>query len=263
MRKEIQRAFGSPLFLLSVLMFFLTLQGYAIPAHLHGVAYEPLKYRPDALSLSLGGIFFGGVILLMPFCAPMAHSVSQVDDLRSGILQWSVLRSSVRKYVIRKSLSTFLTSAAALGGAFAIHALMWNLLALPYDPVNYPAHEIAFWEHSLFLEWSAIHHALPIYIHITFGIALSAGVWGVTALASAVWIPDKLLAVTIPACIYKLWGGNLAYFLFDVWLESPDTLFNDAQTTQTIMRGLTSYGILLALSLAVYYYGVKRRACNA
>ena len=257
MRKELTRAFKSPLFFLSAFIFFITLQGYSVPVFLS----EPAEYRESALALSLGGIFFGSAILLLPFCSPMAHSVSQVDDLRSGIMQWSVLRSSVNRYVLRKTVSTFLAAAVSLGGVFAIHALMWNLLAIPHDPITYPAHELPFSEDTLFYGWSRFAYALPIYVHISLGIALTSGVWSITALAVAIWVPDKLLAVTIPACIYQLWSGGLSYHLFGVRLISPSTLFNDWQTPERVRQALIAYGVLLAISLSVYYAGVKRRAC--
>ena len=263
MRKELKRAFTSPMFFLSALVFFLTLQGYALPVYLDNLAHEPLKFRESALTLSLGGIFFGGAILLQPFCSPTAHAVSQVDDLRSGIMRWSVLRSSVGSYVTRKALASFWAAAAAIGGAFAVHVIVWNLLALPYDPIAYPNHEVPFREDTLFFAWAPLAHALPIYLHIMLGLAFSAGVWSITALASAVWVPDRLLAVTIPACVYQLWSGGLSYYLFGVRLISPATLFNDGQTMDRVGEALLAYGVLLSLSLIVYYAGIKRRACYA
>ena len=263
MRKELKRAFTSPMFFLSTLVFFLTLQGYALPVYLNNLANEPLELRESALTLSLGGIFFGGAILLQPFCSPTTHAISQVDDLRSGIMRWSVLRGSVGSYTARKAFVSFLAAAAAIGGAFAIHFLLWNLLALPYDPIAYPNHEVPFMEDTLFFAWVSVAHALPIYLHITLGLALSAGVWSIVALAAAVWVPDKLLAVTIPACIYQLWSGSLSFHLTGVRLISPATLFNDGQTPERVKQALIAYGALLAISLIVYYAGIRRRACYA
>ena len=263
MKKELRRAFTSSMFFLSSFVFFLTLQGYALPTFINNLISEPLEIRESALTLTLGSIFFGGAILLQPFCSPMTHAISQVDDLRSGIMRWSVLRSSVGSYVTRKALASFWAAAAAIGGAFAVHVIVWNLLALPYDPIAYPNHEVPFREDTLFFAWAPLAHALPIYLHIMLGLAFSAGVWSITALASAVWVPDKLLAVTIPACIYQLWSGGLSYYLFGVRLISPSTLFNDWQTPERVKQALIAYGVLLVISLAVYYAGVKRRACYA
>lgn len=262
MKEELKRAFSSPLFFLTMCVFFITLQGYALPSYFHSLT-ESIEYRESALALSLGGIFFGGAILLQPFCSPMAHAISHIDDQRSGMMQWSVLRSSVKKHVFRKILSSFLSSAVALGGAFALHALLWNLIAVPYDPVAFPEQEIAFSQEGLFYEWSNIAYALPIYIDITLGLAFTAGVWAVVALAVAVWVPDKLLAVTIPACIYHLWSGSLTFYLFGFRLISPSTLFNDWQTPSRIQEAVLAYGILLVISIIVYYIGVRRRSCYA
>jgi hypothetical protein len=37
-----------------------------------------------------------------------------------------------------------------MGGAFALHAILWNLLAVSYDPMMYPVHEISILEESFF-----------------------------------------------------------------------------------------------------------------
>lgn len=268
MRKELRRALSSPLFLLSMVVFFLCLQGFALPAFIQDLTpfrgiYEAIENRQSAMTLTLGGIFFGGVMLLLPFCAPMAHATSQIDDIRSGMMQWSVLRSSVRKYALNKMVSCFVASAVSTGVAFAVHAVLWNLLALPYDPATYPNHEIGFSGQSFFREWSTILYGLPIYIEITLGIAFSAGIWSITALAAAVWVPDKLLVVTISACVYKLWSGQFLYYPAGILLPGPDTLFNDAQTVQSVSEALFAYGLLLLASVAVYYAGLKRRAQHA
>ena len=262
MKNELKRSIASPLFFLSMTVFFLCLQGFALPNYIHGCLIEPLEYRESALALTLGGIFFGGVLLLLPFCAPMTYATVQVDELRSSMMQWSVLRGGIFRYAINKITVSFLASAVSIGVAFSIHAALWHVLAVPYDPTVYPVHEIGFWDQSYFLEWSTIHHGVPIIINICLGLAFSAGVWSVVALATAVWIPDKLLVVTIPACIYKLWGSALSYYIFGVWLPSPDTLFNDAQTISSVKGALIAYGVLLTISILCYYFGLRRRACH-
>ena len=262
MRKELKRAFTSPLFILSTAVFFLCLQGFAVPSYINDVTLEPLEYRQSALALTLGGIFFGGAILLLPFCAAMAHATSQVDDLRSSMMHWCTLRGSVVKYAFNKMVSCFSASAASAGVAFILHAALWHILALPYDSVTYPSHEIGFWNESFFYAWSTVQNGLPIILEIAGGLALTAGIWSIVALATAVWIPDKLLTVIIPASLCKLWSANLTFYLFGFRLPSPDTVFNDAQTLQGDLECLLAYGILLVLAVLLYYHGLKRRACH-
>ncbi|MEG2266288.1 MAG: hypothetical protein RSC68_18390 [Acinetobacter sp.] len=266
MKAELKRGFTSPLFFLSMAVLFLCLQGYSLPSYCNqwfGEGIEPLELRQSALSMTLGGIFFGGMLLLLPFCASMAYATIQVDDLRSSLMKWSVLRSSIRCYAARKITVAFLCGAIAAGLAFSIHASLWHLLTLPYDPLMYPNHEIGFWQDSFFLEWSTISNGLPMIIEIAFGLALTAGIWSVVALAVSIWVPDKLLVVIIPASIFKLWSANLSYYLFGFRLPSPDTLFNDAQTVQGDLQCLVAYSVLLLLAITVYFIGLKRRACHA
>ena len=45
---------------------FICLLGFSIPTWQES-AESALEYRPSALEQSLGGIFFGGVMLMLPF----------------------------------------------------------------------------------------------------------------------------------------------------------------------------------------------------
>lgn len=212
MRIELKRTFTSPLFYLSFIVLLLCLQGYSLPTYYDqifgGWIDSPEQYE-SALTMTLGGILFGGGMLLLPFCAAMTYATTQVDELRSSMTQWSMLRSSVGGYAAKKIVASFLSSAVAAGGAFAPHAILWNILAQPYDPIAHPNHLVGFSEKTLFHSWSTICYALPIYIEITLVIAFAAGCWSIVALASSVWVPDKLLVTVVPLCINKLWGANL------------------------------------------------------
>ena len=266
MRTEWKRAFLSPGFFATMIIMFLCLQGFALPVHIHqtyGSFAEPVAYRQSALALTLGGIFFGGVILLLPFCAALSYAGHQVDDIRSEFLPWCLLRSSTVKYAFCKTTTAFLSAFLSLFLAFIIHAAMWHFLGIPYDPITYPAQEISFYQESYFGAWSTIGNGWPIILNIAVGLAFSGGCWSVLALAVAVWIPDKLLVCIIPACIEKLWRSHLAYYLFGVWLPGPDTLFNDAQTVTGNIECLIAYAILLLFAVFMYIAGLKRRAKHA
>lgn len=266
MKVELRRAFSSTGFWATMIIMFLCLQGFALPVHISqsfGLRAEPIEYRQSALALTLGGIFFGGVILLLPFCSSLAHSGSQVDDIRADFLPWCTLRSSVRGYALGKLTASFLSAFVAILVAFLVHAAIWNLLGIPYDPVQYPYHEIQFWSESYFSKWATIGYGWPIILNIAVGMAFSAGCWSIVALAIAVWIPDKLLVCIIPACIEKLWRANLSYYLFGIWLPDPDTLFNDAQTISGNAECLLAYAVLLFIAVTLYMIGLRRRTKNA
>lgn len=266
MRVELKRAFSAPGFWAAMIVVFLCLQGYALPVHVsqsYGVYAEPPEYRQSALALALGGTFFGGVILVLPFCATLAYSGIQVEDIRADFLPWCTLRSSVNVYALRKLTVSFLSSFVAIFVAFLMHAAIWNLLGIPYDPVKYPEQEIPFWSESYFSQWATLGHGWPIILNIAVGMAFSAGCWSIVALAVAVWIPDRLLVCIIPACVEKLWRANLAYYLLGIWLPDPDTLFNDAQTLSGNVECLLAYAVLLLIAVTWYMIGLRRRAKNA
>ena len=102
-----------------------------------------------------------------------------------------------------------------------------------------------------------------MYVEMTLGIAFSAAMWAIVALAVAVWIPDRLLTISVPACIYYLWHLQLPYYLFGVRAPHPGTLYNDALTLESAIQCLCAYVIVFTVSLFVYLGGLRRRACHA
>ncbi len=264
MREELRRAIKSPQGWIAFAVCLATLMGYSLAYWIGAIlADEWIEYRESALHLSVGGIFFGGFMLLLPFCAALAHSTSQVDDICSGIMRWEAIRGSVFKYVKSKVRSSMLVAAVAASSAFALHAILWNVIALPNDPVIYPNHTIYFSENCVFYEWYTVYHGLPMYIEMTVGIAFTSSIWAVVALAIAVWIPDKLLTVTIPSFLYYLWDVNVVYYFTGIKMPNPAILFNDGLTLEKAIISIISYLVVLGVSLIAYYIGCQRRCRNA
>ena len=222
-----------------------------------------LEYRESALQLSIGGIFFGGFMLLLPFCAALAHSTSQVDDMCSGIMRWEALRSSVLKYVGSKVGTCMLVAAISTSSAFVLHAILWNNIALPVDPTAYPSHTIYFSKKCIFHNLYTVCYGLPVYVEMTLGIAFTASIWAVVALAIAIWIPDKLLTVTIPSFLYYLWNANVVYYFTGIKTPHPAILFNDGLTIEKAIISIEAYLIILGISMVIYYIGCKTRCQNA
>lgn len=264
MRKELERALKAPQVWASFVVCFITLMGYSLAYWIGTILVgEWMEYRESALQLSLGGIFFGGFMLLLPFCAALSHSTSQVDDMCSGMMQLEVLRGSVLKYIRIKAGTCMIVAAAAASSAFVMHAILWNIIALPVDPATYPNHTIYFSKNCVFNNWYTICYGLPMYIEVTLGIAFTASVWAVVALAISVWFPDKLLTVTIPSFLYYLWSANVVFYFTGIKTPHPATLFNDGLTVEKAIISIISYLVILAISLVCYYIGCQRRCRNA
>lgn len=258
MLEELKRAIKSPQFCTAFIVCFATLMGYSLPYWI-GSAEEWIEYRESALHLSIGGIFFGGFMLLMPFCAALTHSSSQVDDETCSMLYWMACRGSLQKYARLKIGVTMLVAAIATASAFVLHSILWNCIALPNDPSKYPSHTIYFSRKCLYYAWYTICHGLPVYIEMTIGIGFTASVWAVVSLAIAVWIPDKLLAVVIPSFIYYLWNADIGYYFTGIRTPHPAILFNDGLTIESAMISITLYLVVLIMSILIYYLGCLRR----
>ena len=164
MSEEIKSIFKSRNYWMAFAISFLTLLGYSLSSWLNAISVgESMEYRESALCLSVGGIFFGGFMLLFPFCASVAHATSQVDELRSGMARWRVMRGSVARYVGVKAAASMLAAALATTSAFALHAVIWNGIALPSDPAAYAVHTIYFSEDCVYANLYTVCHGLPMY----------------------------------------------------------------------------------------------------
>lgn len=202
-------------------------------------------------------------MLLLPFCSALAHATSQVDDMCSGMMRWEALRGSVFKYVQVKAVTCMVAAAVAAASAFVLHAILWNLIALPVDPTTYPNHTVYFSKDCIFRDWYTVCHGLPVYVEMTVGIAFTASVWAAVALAISVWVSDKLLTVTLPSFLYYLWSSDVLYYFTGVRTVSPAALFNDGLTVKKAVISIISYLVILIISLIGYYIGCKKRCQDA
>lgn len=256
MRSEIRRALFSPAMLLSCLIAILCLLGFSVPSWT-ATAGSPLDYRPSALEQSLGGIFFGGVMLMLPICATIPFSLSQVDEIHSGFLMLRGARQSTWRYVLSKATAAMLSGGMALTLPFLLHCCFWNLVALPYNPVVYPDQEIMF--RNLYGQWSRIGYAWPMFLWIAFGMGLCGALWALISLASAVWIPDKLVAIMLPIGIDSFWSYGLYSHLLGINLPHPSGLYNDGLSVERLLQSLGINALFGVAAFCLYYFGLKRR----
>lgn len=262
MLRELKSAIYSYQFAFSLLFMLICFLGLSIPEWLISVDWGA-EYRQSALQLSIGSIFFGGVMLLLPFCASFPYATRQVDELQTSMMRWKLLRSSTSHYARIKIIATAVSGGLAISLAFLLHSLLWNIIALPCDPIAHPYHEMYFHEECLYYTWYSTLYGLPMYISMAIGMFICGSVWALVALAISVWIPDRLLTITIPTCCYYLLSAGVFEHLFGWKLPHPATLYNDALTVWEAQQSLLEYFILFVISCAIYILGLKRRACHA
>ena len=259
MKDELRLAFQSKRFYVAASIMFVCFLGFTIPNWIMSADWGKI-YRPSALELSLGSIFFGGVMLLMPFCAAFPHATSQVDELRTSYLQAKVMRKGINRYALHKALATMISGGVAVALPFFLNMFIWHFIALPYDPATYPNQKIVFYQTVIWRNWDEIFYAFPIYLWIGISIFICSAIWGFFGLTASVWFPDKVLCTVIPVCIYHLWMSGFTDYVFGIKLVSPEALFNDGLSADWVWQSIVCYGILLLVSAGLYRLGLERRS---
>ena len=147
MLEELKKAFRARQFWVSFGTFFVVMLGYSLASWLGSISSgEYIEYRESALHMALGGVYFGGFMLMFPFCVAFCYATGQVDEMRSGMMQWRAFRSSIWAYVKLKIGAGMIVAVCATCTAFVLHAILWYNIALPIEPEVYPNHAIYFSE---------------------------------------------------------------------------------------------------------------------
>jgi hypothetical protein len=256
-KEEWKAAFGGRGFRLSFLLMLLTMVAYSLPLYLLEREYG--EGWPNAFQLAVEPIFFGGVILVFPFCGVMAHALSQVTEIQTGFLPMKVIRGGVSRIALHKAVAASLAGGLAPMLAFVAALILWHLLGTPIDPSQYPHHEIFFSEGVLYQNWYHRLYGLPMYASLALGMFLTGIVWAVIGLAAATWLPDKLFATVFVNVVYTVWMFNFPRQLFDIPMATPEALFNDGLTAPMAVNALLCNGVAVSIAYWVYWAGMKRR----
>lgn len=258
MRREIGLAFKNPLWWIASVTMLLCFLGFSLPTWIDRVAQGD-RMLMDAFSQGFAPIFFGGAILLFPFCAAIPYATSQVEEIRTGFIYTKAIRCSVKKYASMKIIAVVLSAAAAMAVASLVHSLLWNIVAGAYNPSMRPDTEVVFGEGTVYDTLKDYPYAWPAFLHAALGFAISGAVWAMIALATAVWIPDTLLTVTVPVVIYYFWTYGLLRKIFGAGFPTPSALYNDGQYWWMYGRALIVNASILVIAIGIYYRGLKRR----
>ena len=89
-----------------MLVMLLCFNGYSIPIWIEIWDWD-FAYRESALQLTIGGIFFGGIMLLMPFLASIPAAPLQVEEIRTLFAEQRIFKSSVAQYAKGKLIAAF------------------------------------------------------------------------------------------------------------------------------------------------------------
>ena len=255
----IRNAFRSGGFWVAFTVCFLSFAGLSFPEWLGSRDWD-VQGQNSALQLSIMPVFFGGVSLLFPFCACTAYAPGQVEEIRSGMIKLKLIRAGLFRYIFGQIVCCMTVSAVAAGLAFFTHAGICHILALSSMPEAYLNHEIPFSPDCVYYDWYPVLHGIPILLWMGLAMAFTAGIWSVSGLAAAVWIPDKWLTVSLPVFLYFVLNSRTVYILTGVMIPYAADLYNDALTPDIIRDSLICDGVLLAIFALIYALGVERRA---
>ena len=260
MREEIKSVFLQPRFWISVFFMMLCLFAFSIPSRLADQASGLIsaEYYPSALQYAMSGLYFGGFMLLLPFCAACAYAGSQATEITTSFMYWKAIRGSIKKYCMQKVAAVSLGGGLSLSLGFILHAAFWNVIALPVNPAKYDAHILPF-DGLLYDGMYRVLGGMPIYGYLALAICISGALWAMIGLATAVWIPDQLIVITAPVAINYFWSYGLFQILFGLDLTAPSQLYNDGLTLNTLTQALVTHAAFFLIAVLVYYAGMKRR----
>lgn len=262
MKQELRNAFCNSRFWIALCAMTICFFGFSLPTWIVRVSQGDIAYM-DAVSQGFTPIFFGGSILLFPFLATLPYATSQVDEIRTGFHQTKAIRTTTFKYVITKILPVALSGAAVMGGAILVHSLVWIIVAGPYNPILRPDTEVFFSPGTVYDTLMKTPYAWQAFVHAIVGFTITGAVWAVVGLATAAWIPDKILTITVPVAIYFFWVYQFLFYLFGIKLQSPSALYNDGQYWPMYYQSVIAHIILFCGASFLYYKGIKRRLQDA
>lgn len=157
MKEELKSAFFSKRFLLAFGLMLSCFLGYSLPTWIFSADWGD-EFREGALQLSVGGIFFGGSMLLLPFCAGVTYAISQVDEVRTSFLEWKAIRCSTQTYARNKIIATMLSALPQRD--WHLHYMLWSGISL---------HIPMIWSHILIKRFRSAQSAF-IHNGLTFSM---------------------------------------------------------------------------------------------
>lgn len=256
----IKRNILSPYFCVSVIIMIFSMLCLSLPEWL---AFDiDIREKPSALQMAVSGLFFGGYSLLLPFCSVFSGVTTFVDEIQNQFYCFELLRAGKRKYTYCKFIVSNIVGAISMMLAFSLHAALWHIIAIPSTPELYSSHMLTFADGCVYDELFPIFHGLPMLIWITCSIGIVSFIWSAIGLATAIWIPDKCLVLTIPSCIYYLWARGIFKVLFGINIPIPSALFNDGITISSSIVIIIICAVIWYTCLLLYKSGLKRRMLN-
>jgi hypothetical protein len=262
MKQELRSAFAGSRFWIALAALLLCFLGFSLPEWIVRCGQGDRMYL-SSFNQGFAPIFFGGAILLFPFLATLPHALSQVEEIRTGFLFTKAIRTSAMRYALVKIAAVALSGAAAMGLASLLHSAIWNIVAGVYDPIARPNIEVFFTEGTVYDTLKSTSYAWAAFVHAALGFALTGAVWAVVGLATAVWIPDILLTITVPVALYFFWTYQFAFYLLGVKLPDTSALYNDGQYWPAYFQAVAAYAAVFLVAAGVYYGGLQRRLRHA
>lgn len=239
--------------------------GYSLPSWIFSADWGD-EFREGALQLSVGGIFFGSSMLLLPFCASVPYAISQVDQ------QYSLIRSSRCRWMAAQLLYCLMMVVAMI----ALIALFIALMALPLvthgngwsDAARIASGEIEPYE-ALISEFILNNYTpftatllamIPVFcfwLTMVF-VILMFGVWGSPVFGVLMYAFLMVANVTI---LFEAFPFQL---ILPIQYATLDNIISsyDGKEIQQFLKVMGVYAALIVSLVAVMMISVKRVELN-
>lgn len=202
-----------------------------------------------ATALSLGGIFNA----IAPLACIVPFSLSYLDDMQTGNVQYQITRMMPREYFVTRAISSSIISGSVFLSAYVIMIL----IATIYSPtpsfrvdLSPPIVFRSIYDRSLW--WFIAVYALNSFL---FGCTYSLLALGISAVSG-----NRFLTIGLPTVIYHV-------TIFLAWIFPKQMIYDIVKwlpyesfslQTNSAYRLIWSHIIIFLIGLSLYSYGVWR-----
>lgn len=220
-----------------------------------GILFKDYQKTDEYINFYFTALTTGGFLIFTPFITVLPCVISFCDEYNSGYMRLILIRTSRKKYLIKRSFSNAVTGGAATALPMLIFWFITLICANPYIPgirgeYSSPL-DHTFLAPLLKLGGGNVVILILIALGFLFGV-----VWSTIGLCFATIFPNRYVALCCPFILF--YTIHVICGMFDAYTLSPvNTILPDILPSWGYL--FIYQAVLLLLALLFYFIGAQRR----